>query len=199
MIPLFAGAAPLACQGPLPRIGQGQERHARAAGALQGPRRACRNTKREGTLESTDLAHGTRVCSGGYQVPARTLASPVARSVLEYPFVLQGRWRDEHLSTRPNISESHSGTSTRVPHCITGFCLLVAGRTGCAARYAGPREHRRAGRAHAACAAGGPSSSTIRAPLFAIQKGTRVLISLWDSLVFGRVPGTRPNTSESHR
>ena len=39
----------------------------------------------------------------------------------------------------------------------------------------------------------------------AIQKGTRVLISQWDSLMFGRVPknaapflGTRPNTSESH-
>ena len=32
----------------------------------------------------------------------------------------------------------------------------------------------------------------------AIQKGTRVLISLWDSLMFGRVPGTRPNISESH-
>ena len=30
------------------------------------------------------------------------------------------------------------------------------------------------------------------------QKGTRVLISLWDSLMFGRVPGTRPNISESH-
>ena len=30
-----------------------------------------------------------------------------------------------------------------------------------------------------------------------IQKGTRVLISLWDSLMFGRVPGTRPNISES--
>ena len=25
----------------------------------------------------------------------------------------------------------------------------------------------------------------------AIQKGTRVLISLWDSLMFGRVPGAR--------
>ena len=36
------------------------------------------------------------------------------------------------------------------------------------------------------------------APHPAIQKGTRVLISLWDSLVFGRVPGTRPNISESH-
>ena len=32
------------------------------------------------------------------------------------------------MSARPNISESHSGTSTRVPHCITGFCLLVTGR-----------------------------------------------------------------------
>ena len=32
----------------------------------------------------------------------------------------------------------------------------------------------------------------------AIQKGTRVLISLWDSLMFGQVPGTRPNSSESH-
>ena len=31
-----------------------------------------------------------------------------------------------------------------------------------------------------------------------IQKGTRVLISLWDSLMFGRVPGTRLNMSESH-
>ena len=29
-------------------------------------------------------------------------------------------------------------------------------------------------------------------------KGTRVLISLWDSLMFGRVPGTRPSISESH-
>ena len=29
-------------------------------------------------------------------------------------------------------------------------------------------------------------------------KGTRVLISLCDSLMFGRVPGTRPNISESH-
>ena len=32
-----------------------------------------------------------------------------------------------------------------------------------------------------------------------IQKGTRVLIALWDALMFGRVPGTRPNISESHR
>ena len=32
----------------------------------------------------------------------------------------------------------------------------------------------------------------------AIQKGTRVLIFLWDSLMYGRVPGTRPNISESH-
>jgi len=41
--------------------------------------------------------------------------------------------------------------------------------------------------------------------LRAIQKGTRVLISLWDSLMVRRVPkhaapflGTRPNISESH-
>ena len=32
----------------------------------------------------------------------------------------------------------------------------------------------------------------------ATQTGTRGLISLWDSLMFGRVPGTRPNMSESH-
>ena len=31
----------------------------------------------------------------------------------------------------------------------------------------------------------------------AIQKGTRVLILLWDSPMFGRVPDTRPNISES--
>ena len=31
-----------------------------------------------------------------------------------------------------------------------------------------------------------------------LAAGTRVLISLWDSLMFERVPGTRPNTSESH-
>ena len=31
-----------------------------------------------------------------------------------------------------------------------------------------------------------------------IQKGTRALISLWDSLMFGRVQGTRPNISEPH-
>ena len=34
--------------------------------------------------------------------------------------------------------------------------------------------------------------------IVAIQKGIRVLISLLDSLMFGRVPGTRPNISESH-
>ena len=39
----------------------------------------------------------------------------------------------------------------------------------------------------------GPVTSTP-----SIQKGTRVLISLWDSLMFGWVPGTRPNISESH-
>ena len=32
----------------------------------------------------------------------------------------------------------------------------------------------------------------------AVRKGTRVLISLWDSPMFGRAPGTRPNISESH-
>ena len=36
-----------------------------------------------------------------------------------------------------------------------------------------------------------------RPALSAIQKGTRVLISLWDSLMSGRVPGTRPNIRES--
>ena len=39
-------------------------------------------------------------------------------------------------------------------------------------------------------------SSPFRVP--AIQKGTRVLISLWYSLMFGWVPGTRPNVGESH-
>ena len=33
------------------------------------------------------------------------------------------------------------------------------------------------------------TASTVRAG--AVQKGTRVLISLWDSLMFGRVPGTQ--------
>ena len=32
--------------------------------------------------------------------------------------------------------------------------------------------------------------------LLSIQKGTRVHTSLWDSRIFGRVPGTRPNISE---
>ena len=40
-----------------------------------------------------------------------------------------------HLSTRPNISESHSEISTRVPHCITG---AVAGRS-----FEYPPEHQR--------------------------------------------------------
>ena len=38
----------------------------------------------------------------------------------------------------------------------------------------------------------------VASALPSIQKGTRVLISLWNSLMFGRVPGTRPNISESH-
>ena len=40
-----------------------------------------------------------------------------------------------HLGTRPNISESHSEISTRVPHCITG---AVAGRS-----FEYPPEHQR--------------------------------------------------------
>ena len=40
--------------------------------------------------------------------------------------------------------------------------------------------------------------ANVRAGTWYIQKGTRVRISLWGSLMFGRVPGTRPNTSESH-
>ena len=32
----------------------------------------------------------------------------------------------------------------------------------------------------------------------AVKEGTLVLISQWDSLMFGRVPGTRPNMRESH-
>ena len=46
-----------------------------------------------------------------------------------------------------------------------------------------------------------PCRIAARAPAdrdYSIQKGTRVLISLWDSPMFGRVPGTRPNISESH-
>ena len=54
-----------------------------------------------------------------------------------------------------------------------------------------------------------PRSSCVRSaapwPGPTIQKDTRVLIPLWDSLMFGRVPengaaflGTRPNISESH-
>ena len=39
------------------------------------------------------------------------------------------------VSTRPNISEYHSETSTRVPHCITG---AVAGRS-----FEYPPEHQR--------------------------------------------------------
>ena len=41
----------------------------------------------------------------------------------------------------------------------------------------------------ALCARSSPTSSPVR--VLAIQKGTRVLISLWDSLMFGRVPGSR--------
>ena len=46
-----------------------------------------------------------------------------------------GKGPSSHLSTRPNISESHSETSTRVPHCITG---AVAGRS-----FEYPPEHQR--------------------------------------------------------
>ena len=45
------------------------------------------------------------------------------------------RGPSSHLSTRPNISESHSEISTRVPHCITG---AVAGRS-----FEYPPEHQR--------------------------------------------------------
>ena len=36
-------------------------------------------------------------------------------------------------------------------------------------------------------------TDAVQPTALSIQKGTRVLISLWDSLMFGRVPGTRPN------
>ena len=48
----------------------------------------CSSRRLDGAIQK-----GTRVlislCLGGYQVPARTLAKPIARSVLEYPFVLR--------------------------------------------------------------------------------------------------------------
>ena len=61
----------------------------------------------------------------------------------------------------------------------------------------------RSPRAWAACSwassrSARPGGLHAPAPWQSIQKGTRVLISLWDSLMFGRVPGTRPNISESH-
>ena len=40
------------------------------------------------------------------------------------------------------------------------------------------------------------ADETSDAGLPAMQKGTRVLISLWNSLMFGRVRGTRTNISE---
>ena len=47
------------------------------------------------------------------------------------------RWSrgpSSHLSTRPNISESHSEISTRVPYCITGVV-----RPGDGANVGSPR------------------------------------------------------------
>ena len=75
------------------------------------------------TLQHTSRIHGIRECSdvlfalqSSEDEPLPPLEVPPAdarggcSSTLLY-------WRG-HLSTRPNISESNSGTSTRVPLCI---------------------------------------------------------------------------------
>ena len=119
------------------------------------------------------------------------------------------------LGTRPNISESHSEISTRVPLCIkllsrpalTGALLNATGQSR--ATLSLQQEHLRA-----ACGLRqeekGPEirpqndvfsqafifqimpDDTGNASLYvsslAIQKGTRVLISLWDCEISTRVP-----------
>ena len=53
-----------------------------------------------------------------------TLRSELATSLRGENSTLRLRMRGEYSSTRPNISESHSEVSTRVPFCIARAQVL---------------------------------------------------------------------------
>ena len=70
--------------------------------------------------------------SSGTAPPARTSRRAYPHAAASPPVPASGA---AFLGTRPNISESHSELSTRVPYCITG---AVAGRS-----FEYPPEHQR--------------------------------------------------------
>ena len=107
--------------------------------------------------------------------------------------------------TRPNISESHSEIRTRVPFCIALagrvlelFNLSSAAGARPARSVAACRAHKGRGLPHRSGArvlvrlckqCCETALRPVQPKTLSTQKGTRVLISLWDSLMFGRVPG----------
>ena len=101
-------------------------------------------------------------------------------------------WRAELDPCRvaPRVARGGSGGSTLAKEVVADVKGRPVGRRGL-----GP----------IAPTVGGEAKANEGACEVAIQKGARVLISLWDSLMFGRVPknaapflGTRPDISESH-
>ena len=92
--------------------------------------------------------------------------------------LVQAWWARNGTTTSSCTAPRRGGRPSR-PHAMPRRCRR---------RRPLPRKMRSTG--FAARPVSSPASNT---------KGhSRVLIPLWDSLMFGRVPGTRPNISESH-
>ena len=68
----------------------------------------------------------------GYQVPARTLANPIARHVLEYSFVLRPQDIDQEAIMRPLCKYCRTVKSVRdvVPALREAFAAAMSGVTG---------------------------------------------------------------------
>ena len=133
-------AAQRACVGPHPPPGGRRGvRHGARATAVGAPRR----TARAGAAPAPDRVPdgAARSAVRGPQLSAARVTRVAARAQeLGVDGVILEQLRAScasgaFLGTRPNISESYSELSTRVPHCITG---AVAGRS-----FEYPPEHQR--------------------------------------------------------
>ena len=127
---------------------------------------------------------------------AKVLCSPVTMSLSSFAIIVLIT-----LGARARLTSSYRLIAVSRVSCVyyaTRPYALAGTITACAASES----------AGAHRAAHGQQGHDVHRPVLlvsAIQKGTRVLISLWDSLMFGRVPtntaaflSTRPNISESH-
>ena len=138
-------------------------------------------------------------CASGYTRRYNGRISPLCKlSTLPAPELAQGRGRG---------SKKHAHAHSKRMRMRTAKACACAQGQG-RGRGSVARAYRRALRAAVRArlrelprrAGAAAARRAVLVPLSTLLygEGTRVLISLSDSLMFGRVPGTRPNISESH-